>query len=181
MTQNLDRPILARPVKVDEIRDGTSGNIETTEAERKAVANMLDLEALTALTLAYRFDHIGGGRIRLTGTLHANLTQACVLSLESLERSLEVPVEVEFWPEALIAQSEASATESGGSGLLDWPEAIVDGRIDLGPVVYDSLATSLDPYPKSEGASFDWSSGGGEEGEGSGGGPFSALAALKRR
>ena len=181
MTQDLDRPVLARPVRVDEIRDGTSGNIETTEAEREAVANMLDLEALSALALAYRLDHIGGGRIRLTGTLHANVTQACVLSLEPLKRGLEVPVEVEFWPEALIAQSEANAAECGGSGLLDWPEAIVDGRIDLGPVVYDSLATSLDPYPKREGASFDWSSGEGEQGEGAGGGPFSALATLKRR
>jgi hypothetical protein len=180
MRQNLDRPALARPVKVDEIRDGTSGSIETTEAEREAVANMLDLEELAALALAYRFDHIGGGRIRLTGMLHANVTQACVLSLEPLERGLEVPVEVEFWPEALIAPSEASAADSGGSGLLDWPEAIVDGKIDLGPVVYDSLATSLDPYPKREGASFEWSSEGGE-GEGAGAGPFSALAALKQR
>jgi hypothetical protein len=178
MRQNLDRPALARPVKVDEIRDGTSGSIETTEAEREAVANMLDLEELAALALAYRFDHIGGGRIRLTGMLHANVTQACVLSLEPLERGLEVPVEVEFWPEALIAPSEASAADSGGSGLLDWPEAIVDGRIDLGPVVYDSLATSLDPYPKREGARFEWSA---REGEGAEAGPFSALAALKQR
>ena len=48
-----------------------------------------------------------------------------------------------------------SAEETGSQGLLDWPEAVVDGRIDLGPVIYESLATSLDPYPKRPGASFD--------------------------
>ena len=180
MRQNTDQPVLARPLKVDEIRDDASGTIQVTEVEREAVAKMLDLEALDQLTLTYRFDQIGGGRLRLAGTLRADVTQTCVLSLEPIERFLEAPVEVEFWPEALIAGSDTSVAESGTSGLLDWPEAIVDGRIDLGPVVYDCLATALDPYPKREGASFDWPSGAAEEEEGAESGPFSALAALKK-
>ncbi len=46
----------------------------------------------------------------------------------------------------------------------------------LGPVVYETLATSLDPYPKSAGASFQWSQDGPEEHEN---GPFAGLKRLK--
>ena len=145
----------------------------------KAIAKMLDLATLGGLTLAYRLNHIGGGRLRLVGTLRANITQTCVISLDPVETRLDVPVEMEFWPAEPIAQSERSAAEFGS--LFDWPEAIVDGRIDLGPVIYESLATAVDPYPKREGASFDWSQGPREEGGSAGSGPFAALAALKRR
>jgi len=58
---------------------------------------------------------------------------------------------------------------------------VVDGRIDLGPVIYETLATALEPYPKREGVSFDWSQGPSEEAGSAKSGPFAALAALKRR
>jgi uncharacterized metal-binding protein YceD (DUF177 family) len=145
------------------------------------IAKMLDLVALDELRLAYRFDERGGGRLRLAGTLHAKVTQTCVISLDPVEARIEVPVEVEFWPADLISQPEGSASEPATSGLGDWPEGIMDGRIDLGPVLYESLATALDPYPKREGASFAWSEGEEAKGEGAGSGPFAALAALKRR
>ena len=123
----------------------------------------------------------GSGRLRLTGQLQADVTQTCVVTLEPVDAQLEVPVEVEFWPAALVEEMERNAEESGNHGLLDWPEAVVDGRIDLGPVIYETLATALDPYPKRPGISFDWSQGHPEAaGEGKSG-PFAALAALKRR
>lgn len=179
MTEDVDRPVLSRPLKVDEIKDGSSAEIVVKDADLEAVANMLDLVALERLVFAYRFDHHGGGRLRLTGTLRGSATQTCVISLDPVETAVEVPVEQEFWPRGLIAQLEENTADSGGAGLLDWPESIVDGMIDLGPVIYESLATALDPYPRREGASFDWSQGSGDEEPRSG--PFAALAALKRR
>lgn len=181
MTEDVERPILSRPLKVDEIRDGASGEIVVTESEREAVAKMLDLVALDRLTFAYRIGRGGGERLLLTGTLRADATQTCVVSLEPIEARLEVPVEMEFWPAELIPQAERNAADHGGAGVLDWPEAINDGRIDLGPVIYETLATALDPYPRRPEASFDWPQGQGQEGEGAGSGPFASLAALKRR
>ena len=181
MTQDVDRPVLSRPLKVDEIKDGASGEIAVSDADMEAVATMLDLAALDGLTLAYRFDHRGDGRLHLVGTLRAKVTQTCIVSLDPVETRLEAPVEVEFWPAELIGPSERSTEEPGRPGLFDWPEAIVDGRIDLGPIIYESLATALDPYPKREGARLDWSQEPPGDGEGAGSGPFAALAALKRR
>ena len=181
MTEDDDRPVLSRPVKVDEIRDGASGEIAVTESELGSIGKMLGLVALDRLAFAYRLDRHGGGRLFLTGTLRASVTQTCVISLEPVEARLEVPVEVEFWPAELVPSAPRTATDPGGTGLADWPEVIRDGRIDLGPVIYETLATALDPYPKREGARFDWAEGEGEDGESAGTGPFAALAALKRR
>jgi len=181
MNSEADRAVLSRTVRVDDIRGGASGEIAVTKAEMDAIAGMLDLVALEGLTFNYRLDHGGGGRVHLTGRLHANVTQTCVVSLDPVEANLDVPVEVEFWPVSLIDELKRSTEEPGNLGLLDWPEAVVDGRIDLGPVIYETLATALEPYPKREGISFDWSQGPSEEAGSAKSGPFAALAALKQR
>jgi hypothetical protein len=181
MTEDGDRPVLSRPLKVDEIKDGTSAEIVANDAELDAMAKMLDLVALERLRFAYRIDHRGGGRLRLSGTLRGLATQTCVITLDPVEATLDVPVEQDFWPDALISELEQNSTESGGTGLLDWPEPIIGGMIDLGPVIYESLATALDPYPKREGASFDWQQSPMDEAGSARSGPFAALDALKRR
>jgi uncharacterized metal-binding protein YceD (DUF177 family) len=181
MTEDAQPPILSRPLKVDEIRDGASGEIVVSGAELETVAKMLDLVALDRLGFAYRISRGGGGRLVLTGTLNADATQTCVVSLDPVKVSLEVPVEMEFWPAELLPRPETDDGDPGGAGVLDWPEAIRDGRIDLGPVIYETLATALDPYPRRPEASFDWPQGEPQEGEGAGSGPFAPLAALKRR
>ena len=104
-----------------------------------------------------------------------------MVTLDPVEVSLDVPVEVEFWPASLVEEFERRAEDPGNQGLLDWPEAVVDGKIDLGPIIYETLATALDPYPKREGASFDWSQGQPDEADKGKSGPFAALAALKGR
>src|SRR3989304_2285236 len=140
MKSETDRAVLSRPLRVDEIRDGASGEIAATQAEMDAIAHMLDLVALKGLTFLYRLNHGGGGRLHLTGRLHANVTQTCVVSLDPVEANLDVPVEVEFWPVSLIDELERSTEEPGNLGLLDWPEAVVDGRIDLRAGIYGTPA-----------------------------------------
>jgi hypothetical protein len=128
MTNESDRAVLARMLKVDDIKDGARGEIAATEAEMQAIVRMLDLVALERLTLAYRFDRIDGGRLRLTGRLGAKVTQTCVVSLEPIETALDLPLEVEFWPSALVDEFERGAAEAGDLAVLDWPERVVDGK-----------------------------------------------------
>ena len=98
MTNEADPAVLSRPLKVDELKDGTSGEIAATRAEMDVIARMLDLVALEGLTFIYRLKHGGGGRLHLTGCLHAKVTQTCVVSLDPVEANLDVPVEASFGP-----------------------------------------------------------------------------------
>jgi len=180
MTSEVPPAPLSRIFKVDEISDSASGEIVATRGEMDAIAGLLDLLRLGGLTFDYRFTHGGGGRLRLTGRLKADVTQTCVVSLDPVDARIDVPLEVEFWPEALLATAESSAEVPGSVVVLDGPEPIVCGRIDLGAVAYETLATALDPYPKREGASFDWSQGEPSQAQEAQSGPFAALAALKR-
>ncbi len=181
MTRDDGRTPLARLLRIDDIKEDTGGEVAATPAEMTSIAQMLDLLGLDRLALKYQLARGEEGRLHLSGRLTAQVKQTCVVSLEPVEASIDVPVEVDFWPAPLFEVLEHSAEEPGHTGLLDWPEPIVDGKIDLGPVLYETLATTLDPYPKREGASFTWSQEGPEPPEPSKTGPFAALAALKRR
>jgi len=175
-------PPLSRIIRVDEIKDGEEGLIEVGAAERATAAALLDLPQLDQLSFTFRFARRGQGRLALNGSLLAAVTQTCVVTLEPVETTLNVPVEIEFWPASQIKAYAETADEAASHGMLDWPEPIDDGKIDLGPIIYQTLATSLDPYPKREGASFSWSEADSEipstEEEK---GPFAALKQLKQR
>jgi uncharacterized metal-binding protein YceD (DUF177 family) len=175
-------PPLSRIISVDEIKDGEEGLIEVGAAERDAIAALLDLPRLDQLSFTFGFARRGQGRLALKGSLLARVTQTCVVTLEPVENTLDVPVEIEFWPASQIKAYAETADEAASHGVLDWPEPIDDGKIDLGPIIYQTLATSLDPYPKREGASFSWSEADSEtpsrEEEK---GPFAALKQLKQR
>jgi uncharacterized metal-binding protein YceD (DUF177 family) len=183
-TTDLDAasPPLSRIIRVDEVKDGEEGLIEIGAAEREAIAALLDLPRLDQLSFTFRFARRGQGRLALKGSLRAAVTQTCVLTLEPVENALDIPVEIEFWPASQIEAYADTADEAASHGLLDWPEPIEEGKIDLGPIIYQTLATSLDPYPKREDASFSWSEAGlktpsTEEEKG----PFAALKQLKQR
>jgi hypothetical protein len=174
-----DFPVFSRPLRADEFRDGASGTLTATAAELTEMARLLDLVVIEEFAFAYRLMIAGEGRLRLSGRLNAKLAQTCVVSLDPLAATLDLPVEIDFWPSALLDSLERSTEDTGS--LHDWPEPIVHGTIDPGPVLYEVLATSLEPYPKREGASFEWSQPALSAGESQGTGPFAALKALKPR
>jgi uncharacterized metal-binding protein YceD (DUF177 family) len=176
-----DRPPLSRTVRIEDVKDGEERVIEVNPAERAAIAVLLDLVALDQLSFACRFYRRGEGRFVMLGTLTASVTQTCVVSLEPVASALQVAVEIEFWPAPLVDQLTASADETASHGMVDWPEPIVEGKIDLGPVIYETLATALDPYPRREGASFEWSNEAEAPGTEQALNPFAPLAQLKQR
>lgn len=75
---------------------------------------------------------------------------------------------------------KAAAEDPASQGILDWPEQIVDGKVDLGPVLYEGLATALDPYPRAKGVEFAWADPAGAGEEAPAVGPFAALKQLKQ-
>lgn len=173
--------VMPRPFLVDEVReDGKSlVELEASPAERAALAEaygLVDLAKLTArLHLKKR-----GSTIDVTGQLQARLTQTCVVSLEPFEVDLADPIERSYAPEAqvLAAWEELARLEAANSPdpIPDPPDQIIEGKINLGALVAESLALALDPYPRKPGVAFASPD---DPSQGPDDSPFAVLARLK--
>ncbi|MDJ0513574.1 MAG: DUF177 domain-containing protein [Methyloceanibacter sp.] len=183
MTQSLNEDLqpspLTRKVQLAGVERGADKSIEINEDERSAIMELLDLVDLGAVEFVYRLREGRGQRVHLTGRLRADVVQTCVVSLEPVPAVIDVPVEAEFWPPEKIAVLHERAEDPAQVGEADWPEPISGDAIDLGPLVYETLATALDPYPKKTGAQFDWTDAkqGAETPKNN---PFAALKDLKK-
>ena len=170
---------LLRPLRVVDIDETNEHKIEATTDEISEIAGLLGLLALNGLRFEYRLRCGVDGRVVLLGRLQAHVTQTCVVSLEPIEMDIDIPVEVEFWPQPRLEELQNETEEPGETGRIDWPEAITDGSIDLGPVIYETLGTALDLYPKRVDAKLEWSQAA-EDAEALKAGPFAALQKLKK-
>lgn len=158
---------------------GLSQEREAAPDELARVARALDLIACTGLRAAYAIKPTIDGRYRLSGTLRAEISQACVVTLEPVESTIEESFDASFWP-----QEDMPAPRSGEVVLDEEadPEPIVAGLIDAGRVVFEALAAAIDPFPRKEGASLEWRSSGPDEGAaGKPESPFAVLANIKAR
>ena len=180
MTQR-PAPELSLTVPVESLEDGeTVIGIEADADERTALAKRFGLLALDSLTAKVGLTPVDGGLVRVHGALAAEVTQACVVTLEP------VPTRVEASFERLYG---ADAPEEAGGPIADAdteesPEPFTDGAVDVGEAVAEQLALELDPFPRAPGAAFDgFTSGSKSVGDDDTGnaGPFAALARLKEK
>lgn len=148
-----------------------------TQAELAALARAMDIPAVDALDFDYRLQPLAADRYRLTGTISAAVTQACVVSLAPVPATIREDLDEEFWPaEDVPATLDGEEAEHEALAYTA-PEAIHHGMIEVGRVVYEQLVAALDPYPRSEGAAFAWEDQ--TEQESRQDNPFAALARLK--
>lgn len=177
MTQKTDHaPELAWELASHDIPErGLSEEREATPEERAAVARALDLLACNRLTAAFTVVPTAQGRYRLSGTLHADIAQACVVTLDPVGSAIDESFDVTFWPE------EEMPAPTGGALDLDEepdPEPIVAGRIAVGRVVFECLAAAIDPFPRRADAALDRHTAAAAS-AGASGSPFAVLANIK--
>lgn len=116
---------------------------EASEAECQALAARFDLVALGRLSGRARLERIrGGGTIRLTGRLEADVVQSCIVSLEDVPARIAEDFGCRF----------TRALESDDMSWEDDVELLAGAEIDLGEVFAQQLGVALDPYPRAEGA-----------------------------
>lgn len=165
----------AHRLPLDQIRDGDRLDIVADDAERTAVADrlgLLNLDRFEAHAVLSR----DGQRVRANGRLKAALGQSCVATGEVVPAHIDEPFDLLFVPEP----KSRSADDEIELGEDELDTTFHDGSaIDLGGAIADTLALSLDPYPRSAGADAALKEAGvlAEE-EAS---PFAALAALKSK
>jgi hypothetical protein len=97
-----------------------------------------------------------------------------VVTLEPLLNDVAASFKVDFWPETEMPEP------SGGAVDMQEDEAdlepIVAGRIEVGRVVFESLAGAIDLFPRRPGVTFEQPEDGGGSSRPS---PFAALARIK--
>lgn len=149
--------------------------------ELQALAAVLDIAACRALAVHYVIRPIGSGRYRVSGEIEAEVTQTCIVSLEPIEAAIRESFDEEYWPaEQIPSPGPGSESEEREALSHSAPEPIEHGVIALGHLVYEQLATALEPYPRAPGADFAWSdAAAGRDTPEPAENPFAALAALK--
>ena len=148
----------SRIARVDALpREGQTVTIEAAPAEREALASFLGLPAIAALTATLKLEPQGCGGARVTGSVHGECTQTCVVSLEPIPATVDEAVDVRFAPKAAADSRSPGPRETQTVSFEDddEPDALIDGKIDLGALAAEFFALGLDPYPRKPGATFE--------------------------
>jgi uncharacterized metal-binding protein YceD (DUF177 family) len=138
----------AHHLRLDQIGDGERLDITANDNERSAVAERLGLEAIARLE-AHAVLSRTGDVVRAQGRLGASLTQTCVVTREPVAAHIDEPFDLMF----IAEPQDGAPDEEVELGPQDCDVVFYEGgAIDLGGAIADTLALSLDPYPRSAGA-----------------------------
>jgi hypothetical protein len=157
--------------------DGLVVERSASAEEREAIARALELPGCRSLKVRYALTRRGGGHIQLAGTLEAQVEQTCVVTLEPLLNTVAESFSVDYWPEG-----EMPEPTGGELDMNDEPdlEPIAGGRIEVGRVVFETLANGIDLFPRKPGVAFEPPEDAARSGKRADSeGPFAALAKIK--
>jgi len=160
-------------IPLNQLRDGARLELVADDGERAAIAGRLGLASLDRLQAHVALEK-KGDRVRAHGRLRGSLEQRCVATDAPLPVHVDEPFDILFTPEPSVApDSEIELSDQ------DCDIVFHDGAaVDLGAALADTLALSLDPYPRSPEADEALREAGVLSEEQAG--PFAALAALKK-
>lgn len=129
---------------------------EATEAELSSLQKALGLLGIDDVSVDYTIKRQAGGMYRLSGQIRATVRQACIVSLEPVEEHINDDFKAEFWPGSVTPL--AASGNDNELPVLDGTdvELIDNGRMDIGRVIFETLSGALNPYPRKDGAAFDW-------------------------
>ncbi|OYV54353.1 MAG: hypothetical protein B7Z76_14810 [Acidiphilium sp. 20-67-58] len=152
--------------------DPETVTIETSAAERAAIAAAFGIPAIAALSGSFHLRRAGGPRIEARLELAAEVTQSCIVSLEPVDQSIAETA-------ALLLVTNGAPVEDDDMLDPDAPDQVaLEGTVaDLGALLVEQLALALDPYPRRPGAEPPAAPDAGAAPQAH---PFAALAKLRR-
>ena len=140
------------PVVVAQIPDtGLHRAFEASDAVRAAMADVAGLREIMSASASFDLTLKSGGRVHVTGEVHARIGQTCVVTLDPIENEIDELIDLMFAPSEQIRSLSAlvdEAAQSEDEEVPDPPEPIVNDVIDLGRLATDALFLAIDPYPR---------------------------------
>ena len=146
--------------------DGRHEEIVASPAECAALAERFGILGIDSLRAVLDLAPEADGSVLVRGSLRAEVTQACVVSLEPVTQQVEEAVALRVLP--------PGREPADGPDDLDEIATAQGGVADLGEALAEQLSLALDPYPRAAGAELP------AEAQDAPETPFAALAALKR-
>ena len=147
---------LSHKVSVNRLpQRGMPVRIEANDKERVALARdhgLVEVKSLVADLVVAKWR---GDGVKVTGTIAAEIVQACSVSLEPMDAHVENDVDAVFVPEhSKLARMDADAN---GEILLDAegpdsPETFAGDQLDIGQLAEEFFELGIDPYPRKAGA-----------------------------
>ncbi len=113
-----------------------------------------------SITAEYSIKPVDSGRYEVHGRLRARLEQTCGVTLEPMWQEIDEPIEIVFEAGARASDAGDLAIDPLGD---DPPEPIVNGRLEIGRIVAETVASAADPFPRSAEAELDQSEAGGDD------------------
>jgi uncharacterized metal-binding protein YceD (DUF177 family) len=146
------------PIVVAQIPDtGLHRAFEATDAVRAAMADLADLREISSASALFDLNLKSGGRVHVTGEVHARIGQTCVVTLDPIENAIDETIDLMFAPSEQIPSLSGlvEQTTESDEEVPDPPEPIINGVIDLGRLATDALLLAVDPYPRKADAVFE--------------------------
>ncbi|WP_417806104.1 YceD family protein [Thalassospira lucentensis] len=187
MSKNVT-PEFSRIVNTDEqVGKKEKLTIKASDKECAALAKRFELISIDSLQADLTILVASNGEVTVRGPMQADIVQRCVTTLDPVPEKVEDDVEVLFSPH--VSEDDLPSnpddledlSEDELMALLDQPEPLVDGKIDVGEVVAQFLAVAMDPYPRKQGAELPEAVLVEEEAEEERPNPFAKLAGLKEK
>ena len=147
---------LRYPVSVQRLpQKGVSVKIEADEKERAALRDFHELEDVRSFRADLQFVPWKKDGIRVRGAVKADIVQACVVTLEPIETSIDAEIDALYVPEnsrlARLPVDENGELIISAEGP-DVPETFSGDLLDAGAIAEEFFELAIDPYPRKEGA-----------------------------
>ena len=144
--------LLDASIRVDSMpTTGRNLKLSVDSDERAALAGELDVTALHSLEVTLHAVRFRGG-IRVTGRLIAEIEQPSVVTLEPVVQQIAEPIDRVFLPGGQKPFIEAADAEVfvdlEGEDL---PDHFEGNEADMTPLIVETLALAIDPYPRNKG------------------------------
>lgn len=180
MSESQQSPV-SYPVHVARLpKNGMRVEIDAGEEQRVLLAAAHGLEAVRRFRAVLDVTAWKRDGVRVEGTVTADVVQACIVTLEPVQQTVDEAVSALFLPEGSKLAVPARLVE--GEIILDpegddAPELYTGDTVDVGQLAEEFFALGIDPYPRKAGALLET----GSPDEEQRGPLFEKLAALKKK
>lgn len=151
---------LSIPVSIAEVGDKSKRlKFVADEGQRTAIAKRLDLLTLERFEGHLQIRPWRRAGLVLEGHIIADLSQACVVSLEPVVDHVDTTFTTHFLPQDMIDELEKKMMEDGEIFIdaeNDDPiDPIVSGSVNVGESSVQQLALAVNPYPRMSDVNFE--------------------------